>query len=405
MKSRELKFAVAGLGYVGLSLAVLLSQKYDVIAYDILNEKVDSVNRRVSPIRDELIEFFLSREKLRLEATSDEEQAYKDADFVIVAVPTDYDTTTNVFDTAQVESTVRTVLKYNSQAMIVIKSTIPVGFTDGIRAQTGYDRIIFSPEFLRESKALYDNLYPSRIIVGANESNAADGRLFAECLAGCAIKKDIPILLISAKEAECVKLFSNAYLAMRVAYFNELDTYAEVNGLDSREIITGVCLDSRIGNYYNNPSFGYGGYCLPKDTKQLKSNFGGIPQNIISAIVDSNDTRKTFVANRILKRLNELPDTGKPRTVGVYRLIMKANSDNFRQSAIFDVIEHLQSCTDVDIIIYEPTLDLSSFNGIRIIKDADTFFELSDIIISNRIDANLTTQKEKIYSRDIFGGD
>lgn len=384
---------IAGTGYVGLSNAVLLAQKYPVIALDIDENKVAKINQRQSPIEDVEIENFLARKELNLTASTDKQVAYANADYVIIATPTNYDTNTKFFDTSSVEAVIADVLAINPKAIIVIKSTIPVGFTEGIKQKLGVDNIIFSPEFLREGKALYDNLYPSRIIVGEDSDRA---RQFANMLVDCAIKEDIEILLTNNTEAEAIKLFANTYLALRVAYFNELDTYASVHGLNTAQIIKGVSLDPRVGNYYNNPSFGYGGYCLPKDTQQLLANYKNVPQNLIEAVVKSNQTRKQFIANDIL--------THEPKTVGIYRLIMKAGSDNFRDSAIFDIIKHLRA-EGVQIVIYEPNVRDDSIQGMPVIRDLEEFKKMVDVIIANRITDDLTDCLDKVYSRDVFGGD
>lgn len=386
-------FCVVGLGYVGLSNAVLLAQKYPVIALDIDKNKVDKINNRQSPINDGEIVQFLSTKSLNLTATIDKNVAYSKADFVIIATPTDYNSITNLFDTYSVERVINDVLSVNKTATIIIKSTIPVGFTESIKKRLGVDNIIFSPEFLREGKALYDNLYPSRIIVGEKSERA---KTFAHLLANCAIKQDIDILFTDNTEAEAIKLFANTYLALRVAYFNELDTYASVHNLDTQAIIKGVCLDPRIGDYYNNPSFGYGGYCLPKDTQQLLINYQNIPQNLIQAVVSSNQTRKRFIADDILVK--------EPKVVGIYRLIMKSGSDNFRDSAIFDVIKHLRA-EGVQIIIYEPNLSENEYFGCPVIKELADFKSKSDIIVANRQSNELLGVYNKVYTRDIFGGD
>lgn len=394
-----MKIAVAGTGYVGLSLAVLLSQNYDVMAVDIVPEKVDKINARICPIQDPEIESFFANRSLRLQATTDARSAYRDADFVVIAVPTNYDPQKDYFDTSAVEAVVELVREVNPRAVMVIKSTVPVGYTEFIRKKTGSRNILFSPEFLRESKALYDSLYPSRIIVGTDPDDpvqVAAAKCFTQLLEESAEKENIPVLIMGYTEAEAVKLFANTYLAMRISFFNELDTYAEIKGLNTQQIIGGVCLDPRIGDHYNNPSFGYGGYCLPKDTKQLLANYDDVPQNLIEAIVKSNHTRKEFIAQQILEQA--------PGTVGVYRLTMKINSDNFRQSSVQGVMQRLMDA-GVELLIYEPTLKEAYFSGCRVVKDLQAFKEACDVIIANRMAAELKDVAQKIYTRDIFNRD
>ena len=388
-----MKIAVAGTGYVGLSLATLLSQRNEVVALDVIPEKVEKINNRVSPIKDEYIEKYFAEKKLNLKATLDYKEAFDGAEFIIISTPTNYDSEKNYFDTSSVEDVIQKVISMNINTTMVVKSTIPVGFIKSIKEKYKIDNIMISPEFLREGKALYDNLYPSRIIVGEKSARAEK---FAELLKENCLKKDVTIKFMNSTEAEAVKLFANTYLALRVAYFNELDTYAEVKGLNTKDIIDGVCLDPRIGNHYNNPSFGFGGYCLPKDSKQLKANYKDVPENIISAIVESNRTRKDHIANMILKR--------NPKIVGIYRLTMKAGSDNFRASAIQGIMKRIKA-DGIEVVVYEPTLNEDNFFNSRVIKDLDEFKNISDVIIVNRLDENIKDVKDKVYTRDLFARD